>query len=82
MAQTTTPLLVGTWGAAQWAIRFHERHGFALSALKRKTACSRFLCASGRLQLSSPAPQQTPNKCFFNPEHRFHLSVDYANPIE
>jgi GNAT superfamily N-acetyltransferase len=24
------PLLVGTWAAARWAIRFYERHGFQL----------------------------------------------------
>jgi GNAT superfamily N-acetyltransferase len=24
----TRPMLVGTWGAATWAIRFYERHGF------------------------------------------------------
>ncbi len=24
------PLLVGTWAAADWAVRFYERHGFAL----------------------------------------------------
>jgi GNAT superfamily N-acetyltransferase len=24
------PLLVGTWAAAEWAIRFYERHGFRL----------------------------------------------------
>jgi N-acetylglutamate synthase-like GNAT family acetyltransferase len=28
--QTERPLLVGTWAAATWAIRFYERHGFAL----------------------------------------------------
>ena len=28
--QTTGPLLVGTWAAADWAIRFYERHGFRL----------------------------------------------------
>ena len=27
-AQTARPLLVGTWAAATWAIRFYERHGF------------------------------------------------------
>jgi GNAT superfamily N-acetyltransferase len=26
--QTDRPLLVGTWKAATWAIRFYERHGF------------------------------------------------------
>jgi N-acetylglutamate synthase-like GNAT family acetyltransferase len=23
------PILIGTWAAADWAIRFYERHGFA-----------------------------------------------------
>jgi GNAT superfamily N-acetyltransferase len=26
--RATRPLLVGTWTAAEWAIRFYERHGF------------------------------------------------------
>jgi GNAT superfamily N-acetyltransferase len=30
------PLLVGTWGAAGWAIRFYERNGFALVTPQRK----------------------------------------------
>jgi hypothetical protein len=31
-------MLVGTWSAAQWAISFYQRHGFALvsSALKNQ----------------------------------------------
>ncbi len=29
-AQTDRPMLVGTWTAATWAIRFYERHGFRL----------------------------------------------------
>jgi GNAT superfamily N-acetyltransferase len=32
------PMLVGTWAAAIWAIRFYERHGFALVSQERKTA--------------------------------------------
>jgi GNAT superfamily N-acetyltransferase len=35
---TTRPLLVGTWAAAEWAVRFYERHGFALVSPARKTA--------------------------------------------
>ena len=31
-------MLVGTWAAATWAIRFYERHGFALVSPQRKTA--------------------------------------------
>jgi GNAT superfamily N-acetyltransferase len=29
-AQTQRPVLVGTWAAARWAIRFYEKHGFRL----------------------------------------------------
>jgi GNAT superfamily N-acetyltransferase len=29
-AQTSRPILIGTWKAATWAIRFYERHGFRL----------------------------------------------------
>lgn len=29
---TGRPVLIGTWAAAAWAIRFYERHGFALVA--------------------------------------------------
>ena len=28
--QVTGPLLIGTWAAAEWAIRFYQRHGFRL----------------------------------------------------
>jgi GNAT superfamily N-acetyltransferase len=30
------PMLVGTWAAAEWAIRFYERHGFELVSEERK----------------------------------------------
>jgi N-acetylglutamate synthase-like GNAT family acetyltransferase len=30
LAQTIRPVLVGTWAAATWAVRFYERHGFRL----------------------------------------------------
>jgi GNAT superfamily N-acetyltransferase len=35
---STKPMLVGTWAAATWAIRFYQRHGFALVSPQRKTA--------------------------------------------
>lgn len=34
----TRPILVGTWAAADWAIAFYERHGFALVPQKRTAA--------------------------------------------
>jgi N-acetylglutamate synthase-like GNAT family acetyltransferase len=36
LAQTDRPILVGTWAAATWAIRFYEKHGFALTAPDEK----------------------------------------------
>ena len=35
-ARTAGPLLVGTWAAATWAIRFYERHGFRLVSAEEK----------------------------------------------
>jgi GNAT superfamily N-acetyltransferase len=34
--QTRGLLLVGTWAAAEWAIRFYERHGFRLVSAEEK----------------------------------------------
>jgi len=34
---TTRPLLVGTWSAADWAIRFYRRHGFEPVGRERTT---------------------------------------------
>jgi GNAT superfamily N-acetyltransferase len=37
IGRATGALLVGTWAAAEWAIRFYERHGFRLvSATEEK----------------------------------------------
>ena len=35
------PMLVGTWAAAAWAIRFYEAHGFALVEPEQKDALLR-----------------------------------------
>jgi GNAT superfamily N-acetyltransferase len=32
------PLLVGTWRAAWWAVRFYEKHGFSLASPEEKDA--------------------------------------------
>ena len=37
-APTTRRMLVGTWAAAEWAIRFYRRHGFELVSPERKDA--------------------------------------------
>jgi N-acetylglutamate synthase-like GNAT family acetyltransferase len=36
MEHTTRPTLVGTWAAAEWAVRFYQRHGFQLVSLAEK----------------------------------------------
>jgi hypothetical protein len=35
--QTDSPLLIGTWAAAVWAIRFYEKHGFRLVSPEEKS---------------------------------------------
>ena len=35
-SQATRPLLVGTWAAAEWAIRLYQRHGFELADAEEK----------------------------------------------
>jgi GNAT superfamily N-acetyltransferase len=35
-SQAARPMLVGTWRAAAWAIRFYERHGFSLVTDQQK----------------------------------------------
>ena len=37
MGRATREVLVGTWAAADWAIRFYERHGFERVTPERKT---------------------------------------------
>ncbi|MFC2154393.1 GNAT family N-acetyltransferase [Candidatus Altiarchaeota archaeon] len=34
--QTTNPILIGTWAEATWAVRFYEKHGFALVSHEEK----------------------------------------------
>ena len=34
--RVTGPLLIGTWAAAEWAIRFYQGHGFRLAAPAEK----------------------------------------------
>ena len=33
--RSSRPMLIGTWAAARWAIRFYERHGFRLVPASR-----------------------------------------------
>jgi GNAT superfamily N-acetyltransferase len=36
VTRTTGSLMVGTWAAAEWAIRFYQRHGFRLVSTAEK----------------------------------------------
>jgi GNAT superfamily N-acetyltransferase len=62
---TTRDILVGTWEAADWAIRFYRRHGFELVAPARKTVLlktywnipDRQIEASVVLSSSPPSPE-------------------------
>ena len=52
--QIKGPLLVGTWAAAEWAIRFYARHGFRLvSPPEKKRLLNTYWSVSLRQQESS-----------------------------
>lgn len=36
LKQTDRPVLIGTWAAASWAIRFYEKHGFRMVPKEEK----------------------------------------------
>jgi GNAT superfamily N-acetyltransferase len=36
LGMTSKPVLIGTWRDAAWAIRFYEKHGFALVSQEEK----------------------------------------------
>lgn len=38
MGRCKRPLLVGTWAAAKWAVRFYQRHGFVLESDDKRRA--------------------------------------------
>jgi len=46
---TDSPVLVGTWADADWAIRFYEKHGFQVVGSKEKLwLLRRYWCVPGR----------------------------------
>ena len=52
--QTTEPLLVGTWAAAEWAIHFYARRGFRLvSAAEKQRLLKTYWSIPERQQESS-----------------------------
>jgi GNAT superfamily N-acetyltransferase len=48
-AKTERPVLIGTWAAATWAIRFYERHGFTLvTETEKNLLLKRYWTVPGR----------------------------------
>jgi len=63
--QTDRPLLVGTWKAATWAVRFYERRGFRLVSDERSGGCSSAIgrCPSGRSRNRSCSGHLAATQC-------------------
>jgi N-acetylglutamate synthase-like GNAT family acetyltransferase len=54
LGQATGPMLVGTWAAAEWAIRFYEKHGFRrVSSEEKKRLLTRYWRIPERQQETS-----------------------------
>jgi N-acetylglutamate synthase-like GNAT family acetyltransferase len=55
MARTTRPVLVGTWAAATWAIRFYQTHGFEVVPPAEKDRLLRAYWAIPERQIETSA---------------------------
>jgi GNAT superfamily N-acetyltransferase len=51
--ETRLPVLIGTWAAADWAIRFYERHGFRLVSPEEKDRLLRAYWTVGERQIET-----------------------------
>jgi GNAT superfamily N-acetyltransferase len=55
------PILIGTWAAATWAIRFYERHGFQLVSETAKTLLLRTYWTVSQRQIETSAVLAAPS---------------------
>jgi N-acetylglutamate synthase-like GNAT family acetyltransferase len=76
VAAATRPMLVGTWAAATWAIRFYERHGFRLVSPAEKHRLLRAYWAIPDRQIETSVVLADPRW------RRLHPSSDTAPPQE
>ena len=59
-ARTPGRMLVGTWAAADWALRFYERHGFALVAREETAPLLRRYWSVPRRQIETSVVLSSP----------------------
>ena len=50
---TAKPILIGTWASASWAIRFYEKHGFAMIVGEEKNRLLRKYWSIPELQIET-----------------------------
>jgi N-acetylglutamate synthase-like GNAT family acetyltransferase len=67
LAGTTRPVLVGTWAAATWAIRFYERHGFRIVSPAEKEQLLRAYWAITERQIETSVVLADPRWRRLNP---------------
>ena len=49
LASVEHPILIGTWSAADWAVRFYEKHGFTmLKGVRKNTLLKKYWSISAR----------------------------------
>jgi len=59
--KTTCPILVGTWAAANWAIKFYEKHGFRLVSQSEKDRLLRKYWSIPQRQIETSVVLAAPN---------------------
>jgi GNAT superfamily N-acetyltransferase len=61
-ASVTGPMLVGTWAAAEWAIRFYQRYGFELLPPDRSAELLRAYWTIPERQIETSVVLSTPER--------------------
>lgn len=80
MARTERPLLIGTWAAARWAIRFYEKHGFSLIEGREKDRVLRLYWSIPERQVETSVVLADPRWLTANPQARAEESDPDSEP--
>jgi N-acetylglutamate synthase-like GNAT family acetyltransferase len=68
LAQAKTPVLIGTWADARWAIHFYEKHGFQLVSPQQKDSLLSKYWIIPQRQMETSVVLSDPKWLHLNPE--------------
>lgn len=76
LSRTDRPILIGTWAAARWAIRFYEKHGFKVVTDEEKDRLLRRYWRIPKRQIETSVVLGDPRWRMLHPAPTRHRSGD------